>query len=176
MITMSKYSKQSQSKIKTCCRDEESLSLSWGQGPDLGIISFPFCAMEDTFSRIFKPLHTFFPFLVFTFITNPLGHFLNLLLLYILFLNLPFLANFYKITGMSGTYYHYYQVLTNLPICNLFFAILCNLFLNLPFLANFYKLTGMSGTHYSQVLTNLTICSLFLGPIGPLAVALSVCL
>ena len=43
------------------------------------------------------------------------------------FLNLPFLANFYKITGMSGTYY-YYQVLTNLPICNLFFAILCNLF------------------------------------------------
>ena len=44
------------------------------------------------------------------------------------FLNLPFLANFYKITGMSGTYYYYYQVLTNLPICNLFFAILCNLF------------------------------------------------
>ena len=24
------------------------------------------------------------------------------------FLNLPFLANFYKITGMSGTYYYYY--------------------------------------------------------------------
>ena len=36
------------------------------------------------------------------------------------FLNLPFLANFYKLTGMSGTYY--YQVLTNLPICNLFFC------------------------------------------------------
>ena len=47
------------------------------------------------------------------------------------FLNLPFLANFYKLTGMSGTYYYYYyyyEVLTNLPICNLFFAILCNLF------------------------------------------------
>ena len=45
-------------------------------------------------------------------------------------LNLPFLANFYKLTGMSGTYYYYYyyEVLTNLPICNLFFAILCNLF------------------------------------------------
>ena len=58
------------------------------------------------------------------------------------FLNLPFLANFYKITGMSGTYYYYYQVLTNLPICNLFFAILCNLFfvniVDLFFLIFFY--------------------------------------
>ena len=27
---------------------------------------------------------------------------------FIPFLNLPFLANFYKITGMSGTYYYYY--------------------------------------------------------------------
>ena len=26
----------------------------------------------------------------------------------IIFLNLPFLANFYKLTGMSGTYYYYY--------------------------------------------------------------------
>ena len=38
-----------------------------------------------------------------------------------LFLNLPFLANFYKITGMSGTYYHYYfttnfDKLTNLQL------------------------------------------------------------
>ena len=47
------------------------------------------------------------------------------------FLNLPFRANFYKLTGMSGTYhyyYYYYEVLTNLPIWNLFFAILFNLF------------------------------------------------
>ena len=35
-----------------------------------------------------------------------------------LFLNLPFLANFYKLTGMSQTY----EVLTNLSICNLFFV------------------------------------------------------
>ena len=39
----------------------------------------------------------------------------------IIFLNLPFLANFYKLTGMSQTY-HYHHLLTNLLICNLFFC------------------------------------------------------
>ena len=43
------------------------------------------------------------------------------------FLNLPFLANFSKLTGMSQTYH----LMTNLLVCNIFYLILCNFFCHL---------------------------------------------
>ena len=83
----------------------------------------------------------------------------------ILFLILPFLANFYKLTGMSGTY-DYYEVLTNLPICNLFFAILCNLFfvniVDLLFLIFFGKifLPDIFATYFFAIACNLFLANL----------------
>ena len=65
-----------------------------------------------------------------------------------LFLNLPFLANFYKLTGMSGTYYEF---------C-LFFAILCNLFFQY-FLQQFFSLIFLQ--FFFAILCNLFLSILY---------------